>query len=106
MMFMKPTRNLWPLGIIGAFAVFIARTASLIVLACSHRGDLVSADYYEQEIKFQSQMDRLDRAHRLEQKAFVAYNASKQCITISVPAEAGGHPITGDVQLYRPSTAG
>jgi len=103
---MKPTRNLWPFGILSAFALFIAGTAGLIVLACSHKVDLVSADYYEQEIRFQSQLDRLDRTHKLEQQACVSYDASAQRITISVPVQQAVHSISGQVQLYRPSAAG
>ena len=43
---MKNSRNLWPLGIIVTFSLFFAGTVSLVVMACSQKTDLVSADYY------------------------------------------------------------
>jgi len=43
---MKPTPNLWPLGIIAAFVIFISGTISLVVMASSHKAELVSDNYY------------------------------------------------------------
>ena len=53
--------NPWPYGIIATFVVFIASFAAVITFICQHRMDLVSADYYEQEIRFQSRLDEMNR---------------------------------------------
>src|SRR4051794_7473798 len=71
--YMKPTRNLWPHAIILVFALFISGTVSLVIFACSQKLDLVSADYYEQELKFQRRIDQVDHVGRLSGKASVAY---------------------------------
>jgi nitrogen fixation protein FixH len=102
----KQPHNLWPYGIITAFLIFIAGTIGLIVLACTHRTDLVSADYYEQEIKFQSRLDQLRRTRELNANGLVAYDAAKQQIAIALPTEQGRDAVSGRVQLYRPSAAG
>lgn len=101
---MKPQRNLWPFGIVTAFALFITGTVVLIVISASSTTDLVAADYYEQEIRYQGQLDRLNRAQNLPAKATAAYDASRHAITIALPREHAG--ANGDVHLYRPSTAG
>ena len=103
---MKPTRNLWPYGITLAFVLFGVGTTSLIVLACSQKNELVSSGYYEQEIKFQGQIDRLDRTRRLSAQASVAYDHLRKAITISLPTEKPSRGISGRIQLYRPSAAG
>jgi hypothetical protein len=103
---MKSTRNPWPLAIIAAFAVFIAGTVALIVLACSHRTDLVSRDYYEQELRYQGQIDRLDRTRRLQPPVSVAYDASQRQICLSLPPEHARREAKGRILLYRPSAAG
>ena len=103
---MTPGRNYWPLGILLAFALFILGTAGLIVLASSQRSDLVSDNYYEQEIKYQTRIDSLDRARKLGSSASVAYEARNRCIVISLPGEHASRPVTGQVLLYRPSAAG
>ena len=103
---MATSRNLWPLGIILTFGVFIAGTVGLIVMACSQRVDLVSPDYYERELKFQGQIDQVERTHRAASQASVAYDAAGKCITVSLPADQARREVTGSIELYRPSAAG
>jgi nitrogen fixation protein FixH len=103
---MKPSRNPWPLGIIITFALFFAGTVGLVVMACSQKVDLVSADYYEQELKFQGRIDRVEHTRSAATQATVAYEATQRCITISLPAEQAQHKVWGSVELYRPSAAG
>ena len=103
---MNTSRNLWPLGIIVTFALFFAGTVGLIIMACSQKADLVSADYYEQELKFQGRIDRVERTRHAANQASIAYNAVNQCITISLPADQAGREVSGRIELYRPSAAG
>jgi nitrogen fixation protein FixH len=101
---MNTKKNLWPYGIITAFAIFMTGTIGLIVLACSHRTELVSDDYYEQEIRFQSQMERQQRAST--QGASVIYEPRTHAIRISVPSGTAPGSVSGRIHLYRPSAAG
>jgi len=103
---MKPKRNLWPLGVTLAFALFITGTAALIVTAVSQKGDLVSANYYEQEIKYQTRLDQLNRAASLTDQVTVAFDNVARQIRISLPASHANPQTSGRVQLYRPSAAG
>jgi nitrogen fixation protein FixH len=103
---MKTTRNLWPLGIITTFALFFAGTVGLVVMAFSQKVDLVSADYYEQELKFQGRIDRIERTRSAATQGSAAYDAAWQCITVSLPAAQAGHEVSGRIELYRPSAAG
>jgi hypothetical protein len=103
---MKTSRNLWPLGIIVVCAAFVAGTAGLIVMACSQQVDLVSADYYEKELKYQGQIDRAERTQRDASRAAVAYDVAHQNITVSLPPGQGRGTVSGNVELYRPSAAG
>lgn len=102
----KTSRNLWPLGIVAAFAVFIPATAGLIVLALLHKEELVRPDYYEQEIRYQGQMERLERARGLGGRASVVYDSARGQITIALPAEHALGKAQGRIHLYRPSAAG
>jgi hypothetical protein len=103
---MKHTCNLWPLAIILTFIIFISGTVSLVVLACSQKVDLVSNDYYEQELKFQGQIDRQRRAQELTAPIQVAYNASSRQISLRYPPEQAHRQIAGRIAFYRPSNAG
>jgi hypothetical protein len=103
---MATSRNLWPLGIVLTLSVFIVSTVGLIVMACSQRTDLVTPDYYEREIKFQGQIDRVERTQRAAGQASVAYDPAAKCITVSLPANQAAREISGRIELYRPSAAG
>ena len=102
---MNSQKSFWPYGIILTFAIFISGTAALIIIACTHQTDLIAANYYEQEIRYQGQLDRIGRARQLDQQASVTYNAGQRQITVSLPP---GHArdATGSIHLYRPSAAG
>jgi hypothetical protein len=100
---MKPTRNLWPIGIVVACALFVAGTAGLIVLACAQKNDLVRPDYYEQELRYQSQIERVQRTRLAAAAATVAYDSARNCLIIALPPAQAAGPITGTIELYRPS---
>ena len=104
---MKTKRSLWPFGIVAVFVLFTLGLTVLITLACSSgREDLVADDYYEQEIRYQGQIDRLSRAQQLPAKATVTYDSSARSIRISLPHEHAVDGAHGELYLYRPSTAG
>ncbi|MBI3850263.1 MAG: FixH family protein [Verrucomicrobia bacterium] len=98
-----PLRNLWPHAIIATFVIFICGTAALIAIACTHQTDLITPNYYEDEIKFQSRLDQLNRTAPLSNQVVVAYDAAKQSISISLPAGQTSSVTSGRIELYRPS---
>lgn len=102
---MKSSRNFWPAGIIVTFALFFAGTVGLVVMACSQKVDLVSADYYEQELKFQGRIDRVEQTQRTASHAAIAYDAASHYITVSLPPEQARLTVWGSIELYRPSAA-
>lgn len=99
-------RNLWPYGIVLTFILFISGTAALIVIACQNNADLVSTQYYEDEILFQTEIDRVKRAQTLASPARVTYTAAQKRITITLPGAHATNELQGSIQLYRPSAAG
>ena len=102
----KAPKNFWPLGIVLTFVLFLGGTAGLIVLACRQNSDLVSANYYEDEVRFQTEIDRLQRARNLKSPARIDYDAARQKIIFTLPAEQARTETRGSIQLYRPSAAG
>ncbi len=103
---MKTTRNPWPIAIIVVCSLFVAGTAGLIVMACSQKVELVSADYYEKELKYQGQIDRAARTRVEASQTAVTYDRSHQQITVSLPPGQSHGNVSGNVELYRPSAAG
>ena len=99
------TRNPWPIAIPACFVVFVAITAGLVAFSASQRVELVSPDYYEQELKYQAQIERMDRARQASGEGAVAYDPQRQQISIRLPGEPAGRKPAGQVRLYRPSSA-
>jgi len=96
------SRNLWPASIIGFFISAFIFMATFVVWAMHQREDLVSADYYEREVRYQQQLDSMNRSQALATQVVVTFDPAQQAIIITLPAAQGA---TGQVHLYRPSDA-
>ena len=96
---MKTTRNYWPLGIMAFFGLFFIGMASVIVIAARHRDSLVNPAYYEQELKFQGQIDAANRAQRAGAK--LQYDAAKRQLNLLIPLAQLAGKLSGAVTLYR-----
>ena len=97
--------NPWPAAIIVYFVIFITATAGMIVFSLSHKDELVTSDYYEQEIQFQRQIDRLERTRAIQAGLAVAYDPAAKQIRIELPTEHARQYTEGQVQFHRPSAA-
>ena len=99
-------KNIWPYAIIAYFVVFITGIVTWVSFAVRHDDQLVRPDYYEHEIKYQTQIDRLVRTRALNSESVISYNFAGKLIRITLPAEMSGRTIEGTIHLYRPSDAG
>jgi len=102
----KSSFNPWPLGIVVFFAVAICAAVVFVVFCQRHKVDLVTSDYYEEEIRYQDQLDRMHRAASLEAPARVGYDAEAGRLTVNLPPDHLAKTPKGWIQLYRPSSAG
>lgn len=94
--------NPWPIFITAYFVLGFAGCGFFIAFCNRHPPDLVASDYYEKEVRYQSQMENMHRA----ESASVRFDADRQLIQISLSREPLRSPATGSVQLYRPSATG
>ncbi len=88
----------WGYKIILVFAVFITGILYLVVSSFSENTDLVTTDYYEQELQYQSTIDATERANVLSEKVICSVNDDTMFITF--PAEMKNIKINADVWLY------
>ena len=100
------SRNLWPVGIVVTFALFIAGTAALVVLSTRSNVELVHPDYYKEELRFQEQINQREHTRALSEPVRVTYDAEQRRLTLALPAAHAAALATGEIQLYRPSSAG
>src|ERR1044071_6797565 len=89
--------NPWPYAIALYFAIFIGAIAVWITFAVRHDDQLVRSDYYEQELKYQTDIDGQSRGARADVN--VSYDSTRQLVTIALPAPVA----SGSIYFYRPS---
>lgn len=87
------------------FALFITCMVLFIVFASWHPTDLVRQDYYEEEIRYQQQLDRLNRTQPIRTAVRVRYLPARQLIRITLPAAHATPQTSGEIHFYRPSDA-
>lgn len=97
--------NPWPYAIIGWFLLFGSGMAVWVVVAVRNDPELVRADYYEQEIAYQKQIDRLHRTAAVRGEVSVAYDYSQNQVTLQLPATHLSAQLNGRIYFYRPSNA-
>ena len=97
---LRKTWNPWPASIIIFFAIAIVGCGVMVAFCSRHPVDLVAADYYEEEIRYQAQMDSIQRT----QPASIKYDPAAKNIRISLLLPKSPTGATGSIQLYRPSS--
>ncbi len=97
-------KNPWPYGLVAFFVVFISYIVGFIIFASRQQMDLVREDYYDQEIRFQQQIDRMKRTEPALASASVDYDRAGGLLKIRVPSAAASG-VSGEVSFYRPSDA-
>lgn len=101
----KAPFNPWPLSIIGFFAVLITIVVSFLIYSLGLNRDLVTPDYYEHDIRFQEQIDRVVRTRALSGEPEVKYVSDEHALAVSLPPVPGAAETVGSIRLYRPSDA-
>ncbi|TAI47117.1 FixH family protein [Flagellimonas allohymeniacidonis] len=94
----------WGTGIVLAFIAFISFIMYFVIqMAMDDRAnhDLVTEDYYKQELEYQKEIDAERSASKM--KANLKVTKSAQGLTLVFPKDFDVNQITGTVSLYRPS---
>lgn len=91
----------WGKGLVIAYAVFMAGIAVMISISVSKDVDLVAPNYYEKEIKYQQEIDRINNTNKLPKRVEFVINGD--ILLINYPAGSTRSVITGEIIFYRPS---
>jgi hypothetical protein len=89
----------WGVRIAILYCSFVALIIFLVFRSSSEKVDLVSQDYYKQELAFQDKLDQINRANSLPQP--VRWEVTDHSFIISFPATM--NVTKGEIYLMRPS---
>jgi len=95
----------WPVAIALIYGIFVLMLIGLVIIASQQTVDLVSQDYYRQELAYQKQIDRIKRSRSLPDQLSCIYDQKNACIVIRFPETPSGRNIRGEIHLFRPSDA-
>ena len=99
-------KNPWPVGLVIFFIVFISYIVGFVIFSTAQHMDLVREDYYDQEIRFQQQIDRVQRTTPILAAASVDYDVNRAVVMVRLPSSIAAQPVSGTINFYRPSDAG
>ena len=95
--------NPWPVSIIAFFATAIIGCGTFIAFCSRHPADLISPNYYEDEVRYQTQIDRVKLTQQQAPQASVSFDAATKQIRLSLGSALQRAKTSGTIVLYRPS---
>lgn len=93
----------WGYKIFFVYIVFVAGILFLVFKANQEKFDLVTEDYYGQELKYQNVINEKANVAQLSAPPIITHSVDK--INIELPQEFTNKDVKGEVYLYRPSDA-
>jgi hypothetical protein len=95
----------WGNSIVLAFILFAAFIFTLVGICVNQEVSLVSENYYQQEIEFDQQIQRLANTNDLKDKPDINYSSSDTTLSIKFPDSILAKDVRGTIQMFRPSDA-
>ena len=93
----------WGVKITMLYTGFVLLIATMVSLSISQKVDLVSKDYYEQELQFQNIINLMDRTRLLSEQ--LSWQVQNDELVLDFPDQFKGQQTSGKVFFFRPSDA-
>ena len=94
----KKQASLWPYAIIMVFVCFALFIGQFVYRSMQNPTNLVSEDYYQQEIDFQSKLDKSSNALAIKDQ--MSFAITNNLVKVIFPT--GWKKVNGTLQLYNP----
>lgn len=91
----------WGWRIVLAYGGFVAFMLFLVTLCMRQNVELVADNYYEQELKYEQQIQKLKNASQLPQDLLMKYAPADANIALQFPKT--NEVLQGTITLFRPS---
>lgn len=91
----------WGKSIILAFVLFAGLIITMVVMSMQYDVNLVAPDYYEEELAYQDQIDRITNFENLAVKP--VFDKTSNQIILTFPAEIAVNIKDGEILFFRPS---
>ena len=93
----------WGTKIAVLYIGFVALIITLVVISMNQKVDLVSKDYYSQEVKYQERIDATNNANAGEKQ--ITFRANPEHVVFTYNAALLTKDFSGEIYFLRPSDA-
>lgn len=93
----------WGWRIFFLYTGFVVLTLIVVVYTMMQKVELVTDDYYKEEIAYQQQIERIKNARNLKNPLKVEYQQEQAIITFIFPKEHADQGLDGSILFFRPS---
>ncbi len=101
----KPGKSGWGIGMYVLYGAFVVFLLTLVVFASLNDIQLVTPDYYSQELAYQERIDRSKLTIEQEAIPGVVYDAGDNRIVVTYSDQWAADEYNGSLALFRPSDA-
>ncbi len=91
----------WGTGIAITYVVFVIATVSVVLFTTTIDVNLVTDDYYEKELAFQDEIDKVSRTNKLAEQPVI--NLTGKNVYLKFPNSINSTLVEGKIKFYRPS---
>jgi len=95
----------WGWKIVLLYSLFVIMTLSMVFFFMGHKVDLVSTEYYKQEIEYQKQIDKIANANILTEPIGYEYIELPRTVKLSFPMDHVQRGLSGKIHFYRPANS-
>lgn len=97
--------NRWPVIIAVIYISFVSILIIIVIYSRYQTVDLVTSDYYQQELKYQQQIDRIQRTESLVNPVTWTHDEQQKLLTLRFSPKLAIDRIKGQILFFRPSDA-
>lgn len=98
-------KSKWGVGLFVVYGLFALLVLLFVIFASSQKFDLVTDDYYGEQIKHQQHIEKEKRANSLTTSLKTKFYPQSKTIELSFPPEMDFEKLSGYMLFFRPSDA-
>lgn len=91
----------WGIKITIVYVAFVALIVSMVFISSNHKSELVTKDYYAQELKHQEKIDAVENEKKLQTS--IDYKLENDSLIFFFPLENMSTDFSGELFFFRPS---
>lgn len=93
----------WGFKIAVLYTGFVLLILTMVGLTIREKVELVSTDYYNQELNYQDKIDKVNRTNTLKEQ--LRWEMKQNTLVLKFPEQFKEQKITGSIYFFRPSDA-